>query len=423
MGTLNIDSRTIYCHDNLDILRGINSECIDLIYLDPPFNKNKVFSAPLGTSAEGASFSDIFREEDVKDEWLNDIRAEHYEVHSLLKAVNAIEGRTSYNFCYLAYMAIRLMECRRILKDTGSIYLHCDPTMSHYLKLVMDCIFGEKNFQNEIIWGYKSGGASTSRFARKHDIILFYSKAGKPTFNTQKYKRYMLRDEETGKEIGRDPRKDKVQYFTDNIGTYRMNLQRDVWDDIGIISPNSKTERTGYPTQKPLTLLKRIIGASSNQGDMVLDPFCGCATTPIAAEILQRNWVGIDVSQMAFELVKQRLEKEVPSDLVRAKPDFKSSPPKRTDFGESHREEKFVYIISNKQYPNEYKVGIASNVKSRLNQYQTSDPNRGYEVEFEIKTHKFREVEKAIHEKYENKHEWVRGDKEAIIADIKKLAD
>ncbi len=422
MAELNIENRTIYCCDNLDILRGINSDCIDLIYLDPPFNKRKTFSAATGSSAEGAAFTDIFREEDVKEEWLDDIRAEHYTLHNLLRAVNGIEVKSSYNFCYLAYMSVRLIECRRILQDRGSLYLHCDPAMSHYLKLVLDCIFGESNFQNEIIWGYKSGGASKFRFARKHDIIFFYSKQAKPAFNSPKYRRYLLRDQETGKEIGRDPRKDKVQYHTDNIGTYRLNIQRDVWDDIGIISPNSKIERTGYPTQKPLKLLRRIITASSNKGDIVLDPFCGCATTPIAAELEERDWVGIDVSHKAFYLVKQRLDREVPADLIRAEPNFETSPPKRSDFGVSHAEEKFVYIISNEQYPDEYKVGIASNTKSRLNQYQTSDPNRGYKIEFEFKTHKYREVEKAIHEKYENKHEWIRGDKADIIKDIKELA-
>ena len=168
---MNVDNRTIFCHDNLEVLRGMNSRCVDLIYLDPPFNKKKTFTAPIGSSAEGASFSDIFREEDVKEDWLKDIKEDHYSIHELLNAVKNIEGKQSYNFCYLAYMAIRLMECHRVLKDTGSLYLHCDPTMSHYLKLVLDCILGEKNFQNEVIWGYNVGGKSKKRWARKHDVI------------------------------------------------------------------------------------------------------------------------------------------------------------------------------------------------------------------------------------------------------------
>ena len=152
MEELNIKNRTIFCKDNLDILEGINSNSIDLIYLDPPFNKNKVFTAPIGTSAEGASFSDIFREEDVKDEWLKTIEEDHDELYKFLCGIK--NRGNEYNFCYLCYMAIRLIECQRILKDTGSLYLHCDPTMSHYLKLLLDVIFGEKNFRNEIIWHY-----------------------------------------------------------------------------------------------------------------------------------------------------------------------------------------------------------------------------------------------------------------------------
>ena len=181
----NIKNRTIFCRDNLDILRGIDTDSIDLIYLDPPFNKKKTFTAPIGSSAEGASFSDIFREEDVKDEWLKEIEEEYYSIHELLHAVKNIEGRTSYNFCYLAYMAIRLMECHRVLKETGSIYLHCDSTMSHYLKLILDCILGEKNFKNEIIWCYGKWTNVATMFQKNHDTILFYVKSnGKHTFRS-----------------------------------------------------------------------------------------------------------------------------------------------------------------------------------------------------------------------------------------------
>ena len=138
MSECNVSNRTIFCNDNLDIMRGINSECIDLIYLDPPFNKNKKFTAPIGSSAEGASFKDIFREEDLKDEWLQTIREDSPDLFHYLNGIKGV-GKP-YNFAYLVYMAIRLIECHRALKETGSIYLHCDPTMSHYLKTVMDCI-------------------------------------------------------------------------------------------------------------------------------------------------------------------------------------------------------------------------------------------------------------------------------------------
>ena len=191
----NIQNRTIFCHDNLEILQGINSSCVDLIYLDPPFNKNKKFSAPVGSSAEGADFTDVFREKDVKDEWLQSIKEDYDGLYQFLDGVKNLSNIVSeqknnhylYNYCYLAYMAIRLIECHRILKDTGSIYLHCDPTMSHYLKILLDVIFGEKNFRNEIVWGYRTGGNSKWQFSKKHDIIFFYSKSNNKIFNTQFY--------------------------------------------------------------------------------------------------------------------------------------------------------------------------------------------------------------------------------------------
>ena len=151
MPECNVENRTIFCDDNLDVLQGINSECIDLIYLDPPFNKNKKFTAPIGTSAEGAEFSDIFRQEDVKDEWLTTLKQDQPELDHYLNGIRGV-GRP-YNFAYLAYMAIRLIECKRVLKQSGSIYLHCDPTMSHYLKTTMDCIFGEDKFPETKLFG------------------------------------------------------------------------------------------------------------------------------------------------------------------------------------------------------------------------------------------------------------------------------
>ncbi|MBC6409577.1 MAG: GIY-YIG nuclease family protein, partial [Ekhidna sp.] len=366
----NIANRTLFCHDNLEVLRGINSACIDLIYLDPPFNKKKTFTAPIGSSAEGASFSDIFREEDVKEDWLKDIKEDHYAIHKLLSAIKDIEGKSSYNFCYLAYMAVRLMECHRVLKDTGSLYLHCDPVMSHYLKLLLDCIFGEKKFRNEIVWCYKSGGTSKRYFSRKHDIIFFYSKESVYNFNLEKEKSY---GQTGGGQSG------KVKYYQDEKGAYSIVGAKDWWQ-ISMLS-TTHSERTGYPTQKPLALLERIIKASSPQDGMVLDPFCGCATTCVAAERLKRKWIGIDVSVKAYELVKERLGKEVENKgtlfyekLVR----FNTDPPIRDDKDAYSPNRKYVYIISHPQYEGEYKVGIASNVKSRLNSYQTADPERSY---------------------------------------------
>ena len=405
----NIANRTIFCKDNIDILQGIDSESVDLIYLDPPFNKKKTFTAPIGSSAEGAAFKDIFKQEDVKSEWLQTIKEDKDNIFNLLEAVKNIEGKTSYNFCYLAYMAIRLIECHRVLKETGSLYLHCDSTMSHYLKLLLDCIFGEKNFRNEIIWGYRTQGVSMKWWPRKHDNIFMYVKKPNytytPTMERQHY----------AKPFRHTKTDDDGKFYAD---TYL----RDVWDhDETKPKISQSAERTGYPTQKPLALLERIITASSNEGDIVLDPFCGCATTCVAAERLNRKWIGVDVSVKAFELVKERLAHEVEwggslfqEELVA----FQTKAPKRTDRGENYILKKSVYIISNPQYPDDYKVGIASNVHSRLNSYQTSYPNRNYRLEYHLETPHFRAIEAYIHQKYTNKHEWVQGDIQEIIKDI-----
>ena len=182
MSPCNIHNRTIFLHDNLEILQGINSECIDLIYLDPPFNKNKKFTAPIGSSAEGAAFDDIFREEDVKKDWLLTINEDHPDLFHYLNGIKGV-GKP-YNFAYLAYMAIRLIECRRILKTTGSLYLHCDPTMSHYLKTTLDCVLGEENFRNEIVWmrtsrKFKGSQYEPRSFNTNTDKILFYACSGR----------------------------------------------------------------------------------------------------------------------------------------------------------------------------------------------------------------------------------------------------
>ena len=175
-------------HDNLQILQGINSRCIDLIYLDPPFNKNKKFTAPIGSSAEGAEFSDIFREEDVKDEWVRTIKEDQPELFQYLNGIKGV-GKP-YNFAYLTYMAIRLIECQRVLKPTGSIYLHCDPTMSHYLKTTMDRIFGEENFRSEVVWGYRTQGVAMRWWPKKHDILLLYTNGTKWTFYPQRERQF-----------------------------------------------------------------------------------------------------------------------------------------------------------------------------------------------------------------------------------------
>ena len=427
----NIINRTIFCRDNIDILRGINSECVDLIYLDPPFNKKKTFTAPIGSSARGASFRDIFKEEDLKDEWVQTIKEDHDKLHSFLNCIRDVSNR--YNYCYLCYMAIRLIECHRVLKDTGSIYLHCDPTMSHYLKLLMDCVFGEGNFMRELIWallntssGYKS---KVKGWIRGHDTILFYTKSKDYTFNTlyqdhkEEYRARFKKVDENNRKYRDDRAGRRRQYLDETQGIKYI----DTWIDIMSFQQNATTkEYVNYPTQKPLALLERIIKASSNKGDIVLDPFCGCATTCVAAEKLERQWVGIDISIKAYELVKARLKREVTNpenlfDYDKALT-FSPDPPKRTDKGFDRGDKKYVYIIAHKNYPNEYKVGIASNWKSRLSSYQTSDPNRNFSMEYKILTENYREIEQHVHEVFENKHEWVHAPLQEIISKIKQGA-
>ncbi len=424
---MNVKNRTIFCHDNLEILQGIDTESIDLIYLDPPFNKKKVFTAPIGSSAEGAEFSDVFREGDVKAEWVQTIKEDHDELYSFLNGIKNI--RNSYNYCYLCYMAIRLIEMHRILKNTGSLYLHCDPTMSHYLKILLDCIFGEKNFRNEIVWNYKRWSNVSRDFQKMHDIVFRYSKTENINFNIL-YQDYanidFIEDTVRGVVDG------KLQRLKDKDGNYIKRKKKnkgvsmhDTWVDINFVAPTSK-ERTGYPTQKPLELLERIIKVSSNKGDIVLDPFCGCATTCVASEKLGRKWIGIDISIKAYELVKLRLKKEVAdsehlSDYQNVL-NFQTQPPIRKDRTNRDLEQKYVYIISNQSYEEEYKVGIAKHWQSRLNSYQTSDPNRRYRMEHKILTHSYRKVEKYIHKKFHARNEWISGNLKDIKREINAYA-
>ena len=431
----NVLNRTIFNRDNLDILRNINSNCIDLIYLDPPFNKKKIFDAPIGSSAEGASFDDKWGRKDIKDEWVKTIEGEHTELFNILKSLEFHES----HYCYLCYMAIRLVECHRILKDTGSIYLHCDTTMSHYLKLIMDCIFGMKNFRNEIVWDYKKiSNTKGKKFNRRHDYILFYSKSNDYTFNHQ-YTEISERKKELIKAGYNTKNMNGIKYIYiydedivkkkkiklskyDKIVTVdstKGTLQSDIFN---INNTNSQDKQyVGYPTQKPIILLEKIIITSSNEGDIVLDPFCGCATTCIAAEKLNRKWIGIDISVMAYDLVRQRLKKEVKQNLNDwgKKVNYTTKAPKYDDIGK--KESGYVYIIANPLFKGKYKIGIASDPKKRLNSYQTSDPSRNFKLVYSKKTPKYKEIEKHIIKNYESKYEWVKGKLEKIIKDIENF--
>lgn len=283
----NVQPSTMFIRDNLEVMRGIDSECIDLIYLDPPFNSKHNYAAPIGSEAAGAEFKDTWSLSDIDAQWISSIAKEHPQLHQILSVVPDDSDKS-----YLAYMAIRLLEMHRILKPTGSIYFHCDPTMNSWIRIVLDAIFGRNNFRNEIVWGFKWGGTSKKYFARKHQTLFWYSKTQDWTFNIDK-----VREPYTTT----DPR-----WHNNKKG----KVIRDLWDDIATINTEAK-ERTGYPTQKPLPLLERVINASSNEDEWVLDPFCGCATTCVAAHKLGRRWIGIDISSVAEILVRRRIDEEL----------------------------------------------------------------------------------------------------------------
>ncbi len=331
---------------------------------------------------------------------------------------------TSITSAILPTWLYGLLECHRILKDTGSLYLHCDPTMSHYLKILLDCVFGEKNFRNEIVWHYELGmKAKARKFHNKHDILFFYVKGSRFFFN-RIYEKYKAPKKQPKLKFDSKTKKAYQLKSDDGKPLYILLTEKligSIWA-IQNIPPASK-ERIGYPTQKPLALLERIIQASSKKGDLVLDPFCGCATTCIAAEKLGRKWVGIDISIKAYDLVQERLKKEVanPEELFDYKKalNFSIKPPKRTDLRQTDIDQKYVYVISNKAYKNEYKVGIAKDIQKRLNSYQTSDPNRGYKLEHKKLTPRYRELEKYIHRELQSRHEWVKADLETIKKTMK----
>ena len=326
---MNVQNRTLFIADNLDIMRGIDSNTIDLIYLDPPFNTKKQYKAPIGSPAEGAEFKDIWTDEDVKDGWYSVVAEDYPYIHQVIQAAQHTYDHSM--MIYLMAMSIRLFEMHRLLTDKGSIYLHCDPTASHYLKLIMDAIYGKNNFRNEIVWCYTGPSNTKKWFPRKHDIILFYSK-GENFFSKNAvripYKNKLPR-QRSKNFYGRDSNENRMQEL-DAIG----KVIEDYWIDINILRVSD--ERTGYPTQKPLALLERIISASSNDNDMVLDPFCGCATACVAAEILQRQWIGIDISPSAEVITKLRLDRaseqgSLFSSIQMSDVTVTSDPPIRTD--------------------------------------------------------------------------------------------
>ena len=359
----------LYYGDNLDVLRQhVKDESVDLVYLDPPFNSSRDYNVLFADSTGEKSHAQI---EAFTDSWHWDAVAQATYHHlvtegpsALASAIGALHEFVGRNdvMAYLVMMAVRLQELYRVLKPTGSLYLHCDPTASHYLKIVLDTIFGPKNFRNEISWKRFSAKNDPHRFGRSHDVLLFYSRGEKFTWNAQYgpfeedyvEENYRYIEKETGRRYRRDnltankpggdvdyewhgarPYKGRhwaysranmdtmlaegrIEFRSTGMPVYKRYLDeqpgvplQDIWTDIRLHSGSK--ERLGYATQKPLALLERIVAASSNEGDLVLDPFCGCGTTIAAAEKLGRRWIGIDITNLAIALIEYRLKDMFPS--------------------------------------------------------------------------------------------------------------
>jgi DNA modification methylase len=349
----------LYYGDNLDVLRRyLLDESVDLVYLDPPFNSRQDYNV-LFAEKDGSQSSSQIRA--FEDTWEWNIEAERAYQETVEQGGRVAQAMVAFRtflggsdmLAYLAMMAPRLIELKRVLKETGSIYLHCDPTASHYLKMLMDAIFGPQHFKNEIIWKRQSAHADAKRFGKVHDTLLFFSKGALPTWNTQyqaytddyidAYYRY---EDENGrrfmsgdlgaaglqgggyeyewrevKRVWRVPietmrrldREQRIFYTRNGIPRIKRYLDeskgmpaQDVWADVESLR-SWMDERLGYQTQKPEALLERIVKASSKEGDLVLDPFCGCGTTVQVAQRLGRRWIGIDITHLAIGLIRRRL--------------------------------------------------------------------------------------------------------------------
>jgi DNA modification methylase len=365
----------LFFGDNLAVLRGMEPASVDLIYLDPPFNSNADYNLLYGTKRGGPSqaqshaFEDTWRWGPDAQRAVNETAERRIEAGALLDAFQKIFAGSDM-MAYLAMMAVRLIELHRVLKPSGSFYLHCDPTASHYLKMLLDGIFGPTRFRNEVIWKRSHSHNSSIKYGPIHDVLLFYSKSDEFTWNRitvplsdtymlshykyeengRRYKRQDVtgagvRNGETGLPWrGIDPTPKRRHWMTSPAELEKLDergliywpakegawpylklflderdgqVVQDMWTDINPINPVAQ-ERLGYPTQKPLALLERIISASSNPGDVVLDPFCGCGTAVEAAERLGRRWIGIDVTYLAIHVIESRLEKSFGSTIKQA---------------------------------------------------------------------------------------------------------
>ena len=315
----NFENRTLFHGDNLPFLRAMNTGSVHLIATDPPFNKGRDFHATPDSLAAGAKFQDRWSwEDDVEGEWVDQITDDWPNVWTVIQAARESYGDDMGAF--LCFMGVRLIAMRRVLRDDGSLYLHCDPTASHYLKQLLDAIFGRKHFLGEIQWNKQNGVKTKNRWGNENEIILcFAKKISRHTFNITdpacrkpfsdlSLSMHFKKRDESGRRFRDRTISGKTYRYYADEGRFIGNL----WNDIPSMQANTplKSESTGYPTQKPLKLYERIIKASSNEGDWVLDPFAGCATTCVAAERLGRKWVGIDLWDGTHGIILDRLQAE-----------------------------------------------------------------------------------------------------------------
>ena len=407
MAQPNWQNRTLFVADNIRILRGMNSESVDCIATDPPFNKKRIFNAPLGSRQAEQRFDDRWRWDEVTDEWQDVIATDHPAIKEIIEAAVVIEGGTieprtgristgriqNSIAAYLAYMAPRIVEMRRILKPTGVLFMQCDTEANAYLRLLLDAVFGRRNFINEITRRRaEAKGLSTRRLPNNSDTLLAYGKSAKYKWNPpyEPYDIAMLNaanlddahlDEETRKTLqqydkrdndGRrysltdlvNPNRDRPNLTYEFLGVTRVwrwtrermetayaegrivqtrpgNVPRfkryldeqpgkprdDIWDDVVQVEPSE----LDWDTRKPLSLYQRLVECGTDEGDTVLDPFAGCATSCVAAESRGRNWVGIDIDPVAEEATYVRLREATGLNMLEQPVTVRKSPPRRDD--------------------------------------------------------------------------------------------
>jgi DNA modification methylase len=431
----------LFFGDNLDILRRyVEVESVDLVYLDPPFNSNATYNVLFAeqngsrAAAQIKAFEDTWRWDQIAAEAYQEVVEAGGRVSQVMQAFRTFLGETDL-LAYLAMMAPRLVELRRILKPTGSIYLHCDPTASHYLKMLMDAVFGTQNFRNEIVWKRTSARKSVSQYGRIHDILLLFTKTTESVWHppmvpqtVETVRGHDVMVDEVGKPhrvsdltgAGQGPPRrfgDREldppagrhwQYDQQGIDdlmkqgriifarsgrprlkTYLTDLPGitvgDVWSDIDPIN-SAAAERLGYPTQKPEALLERIIQASSNEGDMVLDPFCGCGTAIAVAQRLNRKWIGIDITHLAITLMKHRLQDTFGNQAVyQTIGEPVSSPDAKTLADEAPYQFQWWALGLVGARPVEAKKGADKGIDGRLYFHDESEGGKTKQVIFSVK--------------------------------------